>query len=45
VGDSIEMFMIDMINSEYKDNSGHILAGADQIVLSGVLLLTAAILM
>jgi len=39
------MFVIDWENSEYKDNLAHVLAGAEQVVLSGAVLLTAAILM
>jgi len=45
VGDEINLFLIDFHNDEYKDNAAHVLAGAEQIVLSGAVLLTAAILM
>ena len=45
VGDEIDMFFLDEDNSAYKDNPAHVLASAEQIVLSGAVLLTAAILM
>ena len=45
VGDEIDMFFLDEDHSAYKDNPAHLLASAEQIVLSGAVLLTAAILM
>jgi len=39
------MFFLDKTNGEYADNDAHVLAGAEKIVLSGAVLLTAAILM
>jgi len=39
------MFFLDWENEDYADNKAHVLAGAEKIVLSGAVLLTAAILM
>jgi len=39
------MFFLDYDHDGFKDNPDHVLAGAEQIVLSGAVLLTAAILM